>query len=163
MMIRSKIERKGGTTVTLDKTQYHFKPATIGEPHIAKVDDKAHIARFLSITEGFQFHGLSDDDAADARVDETITSTITVQTPETLAIAAISAVIADPLGVDDDTLSAAFQFLNGRKANPSAKRITIINRIVTKAAEQGLIKHSEAAEALDTLSPPDAETTAKDE
>jgi hypothetical protein len=157
MLIRSKIERKGGTFVTLDKTEYHFKPAKAGDPHIATVEDQAHIARFLSITEGYQFHGVSDGDGDDDKASAPITSSVKVDTPETLAVKAISAVMADPLGIDDDTLSSAFQFLNGRAPNAKAKRITIIDRIVTKAAEQGLIKHSEAADALDALRPAEPE------
>lgn len=53
MQIESKIRRKNGTKALLDDTEYHFKPAKEGGPHVANVTDQAHIARFLSITEGY--------------------------------------------------------------------------------------------------------------
>ncbi len=53
MKIESKIRRKSGTKVLMDGIEYHFKPEKEGGPHIAVVTDQAHIARFLSITEGY--------------------------------------------------------------------------------------------------------------
>lgn len=56
MLIESKLRRTGGTLIPMGDTQYHFKP--VGEadkaPHVAEVEDEAHIERFLSITEAFR-------------------------------------------------------------------------------------------------------------
>lgn len=54
MKIRSKIERKGGTRVTMGASNYHFQPRVAGGPHIDNVTNKDHAARFLAIREGFE-------------------------------------------------------------------------------------------------------------
>lgn len=56
MLIQSKLKREGGTIVVLGDTEYHFKDDGKGN-HVCKVDDEAHIARFLSITEGYHEAG----------------------------------------------------------------------------------------------------------
>lgn len=53
MKIECIIRRDNGTTVTMGDKTYHFAPSANDERHIADVFDKAHAARFLSITEGF--------------------------------------------------------------------------------------------------------------
>lgn len=50
MQIKSIIERKTGNTVELDGVTYEFNPPS----YIADVTEKAHIARFLSIPEGYE-------------------------------------------------------------------------------------------------------------
>lgn len=50
MQIKSRIERKTGNTVELDGVTYEFNPPS----YIADVTEKAHIARFLSIPEGYE-------------------------------------------------------------------------------------------------------------
>lgn len=50
MQIKSIIERKNGNTVELDGVTYEFNPPS----YIADVTEKAHIARFLSIPEGYE-------------------------------------------------------------------------------------------------------------
>ena len=54
MIIESIIRRKNGTVVELDELRYHFKPVGADPRHLAEVTRKEHIARFLSITEGYQ-------------------------------------------------------------------------------------------------------------
>ena len=56
MKIRCKLERAGGSHVTIGGKEYHFKPQGPGGPHIAEVTDKEHIGRLLSITEGYEVH-----------------------------------------------------------------------------------------------------------
>lgn len=53
MKIESIIKRDPPTEVVLGDTTYKFKPDDQGK-HVAEVTDKHHIARFLSIVEGFQ-------------------------------------------------------------------------------------------------------------
>jgi len=54
MKIESIIRRDGGSVVTLDDTNYRFKPEAVGGPHIAIVTDQAHLATLLAIPEGFR-------------------------------------------------------------------------------------------------------------
>jgi hypothetical protein len=55
MQIESIIKRPNGSKITIGDTQYHFKPNADGA-HVADVENDAHIARFLSITEGFKLY-----------------------------------------------------------------------------------------------------------
>ncbi|NTE96691.1 hypothetical protein [Agrobacterium tumefaciens] len=54
MKIECILQRKDGTTVTLDDTTYRFKPAGDDPRHIADVSIQSHIRRFLGIPEGYQ-------------------------------------------------------------------------------------------------------------
>jgi len=59
MLIRCTLERPGGTVTTMpnqggDTTIYHFKSRREGGPHVADVDNPAHAARFLEISEAYQ-------------------------------------------------------------------------------------------------------------
>lgn len=56
MLIKCKQIRTGGTEILMGEVTYHFAPNKDGD-HVAEVTDKAHIERFLSITEGFEAHG----------------------------------------------------------------------------------------------------------
>lgn len=56
MIIESIIKRDPPTEIDLDGTVYKFKPDEHGR-HVADVTDKRHIARLLSITEGYQLPG----------------------------------------------------------------------------------------------------------
>jgi len=57
MKIECILKREGGSVVDLGGIEYHFEPFTDGA-HVAEVEDKAHIDRFLSISEGYKlYHG----------------------------------------------------------------------------------------------------------
>lgn len=58
MKVQCKLIREGGTKVDIDNIEYHFKPNAKSE-HVAEVTNKEHLARFLSISEGYT---LPDDD-----------------------------------------------------------------------------------------------------
>lgn len=60
MLIESKIRRTGGTSVSMGGEVYHFAPDDEGR-HVCDVTNKAHIQRFLSITEGFCLVGAEDE------------------------------------------------------------------------------------------------------
>lgn len=60
MKIESIIKRDPPTEVLLGDTAYKFQPDSKGR-HVCEVTDKAHIARLLSIAEGFQ---IPDDEDA---------------------------------------------------------------------------------------------------
>lgn len=53
MKIESIIRRKKGTTVTMQGESYHFTPDSEGR-HVADVNKKAHLAKFLAIPEGYR-------------------------------------------------------------------------------------------------------------
>lgn len=55
MKIECKLKRAGGTIVPLDTATYHFTPLTDGA-HVAEVEPEQHIARFLSIPEGYRLY-----------------------------------------------------------------------------------------------------------
>lgn len=54
MIIESIIKRKAGTTVKLGDITYFFNETETEPRHLAEVKDEAHIARFLSVKEGFR-------------------------------------------------------------------------------------------------------------
>jgi hypothetical protein len=54
MRIESLIRRPGGTTVTLNDTDYRFVPSGDDPRHIADVEDPDHIDRLLAIPEGYR-------------------------------------------------------------------------------------------------------------
>lgn len=64
MKIRCKLEREGGTPVTLDETEYRFVPDANGA-HVAEVKDKAHVARLLAIPEAYEIY--DEEEAANAK------------------------------------------------------------------------------------------------
>lgn len=55
MLIRSKIHRPNAP-ITLDRETYFFRPVdgTPDGPHVCEVSDPTHVARLLSITEGYE-------------------------------------------------------------------------------------------------------------
>ena len=67
MLIRSIIIREAGTHIEVPNadgtphTPYSFMPNEKGD-HVASVKDKAHIARLLSITEGYEFYAAEPGD-----------------------------------------------------------------------------------------------------
>lgn len=56
MKIESLLRRKGGTKVTLDGVEYHFKPGPDGR-EFADVTNPDHIGIFASIREGYRVAG----------------------------------------------------------------------------------------------------------
>ena len=60
MLIESRIRRSGGTPIPMGDEVYHFAPDDEGR-HVCDVTNKAHIQRFLSITEGFCLGGAEDE------------------------------------------------------------------------------------------------------
>lgn len=53
MKIESILKRKNGTKISLGGIDYHFKPDEKGR-HVANVTDQAHLAKLLSIPEGYR-------------------------------------------------------------------------------------------------------------
>jgi len=59
MLVASKRLRPGGSVIDIDGVEYHFVVLTNGA-HVCDVTDKDHIARLLSITEGFEVYNEAD-------------------------------------------------------------------------------------------------------
>lgn len=55
MKIECKLKRAGGTHVDMGTAKYHFAPLEDGA-HVANVEDEAHEARFLSISEAYRVY-----------------------------------------------------------------------------------------------------------
>lgn len=53
MLIVSKIQRQGGSRVTVQGSEYMFEPRGPKGEHVAEVENPEHIKRFLSVPEGF--------------------------------------------------------------------------------------------------------------
>ncbi|EBQ8762737.1 hypothetical protein BKM35_22140 [Salmonella enterica] len=53
MKVESILKRKDGTKLSLGGTDYHFKPDDQGR-HVAIVKNQAHLAKLLSIPEGYR-------------------------------------------------------------------------------------------------------------
>lgn len=66
MLIVSKIERQGGSRITVSGKTYDFTPNAKTGLHMCEVADKDHAARLLSISEGFE--AFDPDDAKDLAV-----------------------------------------------------------------------------------------------
>lgn len=157
MDVRCKIERKGGSIVTMDKTTYHFTPVEEGGPHIASVNNQKHLARFLAIPEGYELFtpgantAEDDEDGADVPATELTEPTVTeaapsaeptdVVDPQEALMAVLAAESAEDVTRAD--LDAAFELLHDRKPNPQAKDETVFDRIKSAAAE---LKEPDAAE-----------------
>jgi hypothetical protein len=148
MKIRSLIERKNGTVIPMDDAKYHFKPEVANGPPVADVTNKAHIARFLSIAEGFEVvevdeataasaPGLTDPDNAPAQPGQEQTQDEQNVDPVDALSAILNAGDAD--GIERGVAEAAFEHLFGRAPNAKAKTETIIGKIIEKAEEEGLM------------------------
>lgn len=61
MKIECILKREGGTKAEIGGVEYHFKPDGNGA-HVADVKDKAHIARFLSMPEGYAVYDPDEQD-----------------------------------------------------------------------------------------------------
>lgn len=70
MKIECILKREGGSVVDLGGIEYHFEPVADGA-HVAEVEDKAHIDRFLSISEGYKlYHGKEEPKGAPKQIGE---------------------------------------------------------------------------------------------
>lgn len=131
MKIERILKDPGGTTVALpDGTEYHFKPAAPGAPHIANVHE-AHVRLFLAHPEAYR---LIEGQAFPA-------TPVPLQEPVQPAPAALGAAPAEPVALkepagdlsalSDDDLRAEFERSVGRKPSPRAGRDTMISQIET--------------------------------
>lgn len=108
MLVRSLIERPEGTRVTVRGVAYHFKENNPGGPHIADVEDRHHLACFLSIPEGYEVVVDQDPVAAVTRSIIAGTAPAEMFDPASLhAGAPAQQSIADPAAVASDLMGQA--------------------------------------------------------
>lgn len=55
MKIECKLQRDGGTHITLGQDEYHFSPQPDGA-HVAEITNEEHIDRLLSISEAYRLY-----------------------------------------------------------------------------------------------------------
>lgn len=155
MQILCKAKRKGGTDITLDGKTYEFRPIDPSDkesPHVASIKDKAHIARLLSIPEGYEFYAPEEGDAAPA-------ASVTAPEPEpapeptpepddTAGQDALTNLLNDPVAADRETAVAAFEFLFERAPNGKSHTDTIIKKVIEEAAKEGWIAEDDDHSAM---------------
>jgi hypothetical protein len=146
MDIQSLIERVGGTVVTMGSTAYHFKPREANGPHLAVVNARKHIARFLAIPEGYC---IPESDEEEEITDAPVALTEPAQDVD--ATTATTEPVIDPVEALQSILhlrkadtradaEAAFEHVFGRAANGRAKTETIVSKIIEHAVAEGLIE-----------------------
>jgi hypothetical protein len=143
-VIRCKITRDGGSKASIGGVEYHFKPRPdlgAASAHVAVVENKEHINRFLRISEGYElFLGEDDADApaavAPAVPDDEPPAPEPVSEPEQPATddsgdedheVDVNAPLHEQ---PDETLRAIYRALNhGKAAGPRTRRETLIEKI----------------------------------
>jgi hypothetical protein len=142
MNIERILKDPGGTTVALpDGTEYHFKPAAPGAPHIANVHE-AHVRLFLAHPEAYR---LVEGQSAPAAPVEPNPAPAPSAPPPAQTVAADQQALGSapaapveppaPAGdlsaLSDDDLRVEFERSVGRKPSPRAGRDTMISQIET--------------------------------
>lgn len=159
MKILSKIKRNGGSDVTLGDKTYHFRPIDpedAASPHIASVSDKTHIARLLSIPEGFEFFAAEESDDSGEAPKDPVRTPIEPDTgsdsdddeTDSAGEDALTHLLNDPAIVSRDTAELAFEFLFDRKPNANAHTDTIIKKVIEEAAKTGWLAEEDDSAAL---------------
>jgi len=57
MKIVCRLQRNGGSVITLGKEKYHFKPESEDGHHVCEVKNKDHVETLLGIPEGYHRYG----------------------------------------------------------------------------------------------------------
>lgn len=165
MLIQCTIAKKP-REITLDGKTYNFlpiDPENADSPKVASVQVAEHIARLLSISEGYKFFKAEDGDGAeDAPTDP-------VRTPIEPAAAgvepdstepeggegetdggedALVALLNDPVTIGRPLAEIAFAFLFDRAPNGNSHTDTIIKKVIEKAAESGWLAEGDDGTAM---------------
>ncbi|KEP68814.1 hypothetical protein DL1_08485 [Thioclava dalianensis] len=163
MEIRCKIERKGGSLVTLEGANYAFTPNDQGD-HVADVKNNSHIKRLLSITEGYEVY-MPDEAEDQTPAQKPEAPAAPAQKPESVKQEPDPAQISPALNaapgsegsdettdeshdedekptnaaddletLSDDDLAAKYEQVFDRKPHHNAKRDTLIEKIRAEQA-----------------------------
>ena len=150
MLIRSKIKRPGGSTITMsDGTNIKFTPDENGD-HVAMVSNRDHIGRLLSISEGYEIHFKDNDTVTEVGIPvlsapplavvqtgaEPVVSDVSGTTPivETTNTD-LPADTTDLNSLTDEQLKAVYRAEWNKDPHPKAKRETIIAQIDARREE----------------------------
>lgn len=113
--IRCKQEREGGTTVRLGETDYHFQPDATSA-HVCDVTDREHLAKFLSIPEGYELA------AGTVLVEDAVVTTTDITTTAPSG--------SDYNGLTRKQLEAAYITKFGRAPHPRSKDATLVQALI---------------------------------
>lgn len=165
MLIQCTIAKKP-REITLDGKTYNFlpiDPENADSPKVASVKNAEHIARLLSISEGYKFFAAEDGDGAeDAPIDPVrmpIEPAATgVESDSTDAEDgegrsdggedALVALLNDPITIGRPLAEMAFAFLFDRAPNGNAYTDTIIKKVIEKAAKSGWLAEGDDGTAM---------------
>lgn len=129
MLIQCKITRKPHTVITMGGVEYTFAPREPGGPHVADVTDKKHIARFLSIPEGYCYVGPGEAPEPGAEGED----------DESAMLDALNRVLDNPQTATREDAVMAHQLLEGRAPHGKAHLETILLRVVDGAVRDGYL------------------------
>lgn len=163
MLIRCKIQRKGGSKVLMGGIEYHFKPHDDApdSPHIANVTNEEHIAKFLSVTEAYVFHKATAAEApAPAPAPAQPAAAAPAIEPDPLdddtpdldeakpGYVAMQAILADPEAATEEQADAAYEFLEGRKPHGRASLSTVVRKVIESAVDNDYLDANDAPELI---------------
>lgn len=146
------IRRQNGTHVTMDDTAYHFFPKDGADPstnpHVATVSHPDHIARFMSIPDGYRLSTVLPPAAPRPSLADTKAQRLGVSEPTTnsemdLLRQELREVIAEPATLDREGAVALYVTLFKRKPHHNAKASTILHDVFDEATERDIIDTSE--------------------
>lgn len=137
MLIRCKIERKGGSLVHLDDDAYQFLPDPKSGEHVCDVRKNKHIKTLLAIPEGYEPAGLGEDDDDDGDDDADRAPVKLDADNEQGDLPPLKAPKIDAPDrshpeledLDDDALASKHEEVMGKAPRKGTKRDTIIDRI----------------------------------
>lgn len=161
MLIQCTIAKKP-REITLDGIVYHFlplDPENPDSPKVASVQDDEHIARLLSISEGYKFFKAEEGDDAAVRTPIEPVATSPAPTinedgasndedPGDGGEDALIALLNDPVAIGRPLAEVAFAFLYNRAPNGNAHTDTIIKKVIEKAAESGWLAEGDDGTAM---------------
>lgn len=167
MLIQCTIAKKP-REITLDGNTYNFlplDPKNPDSPKVASVKNDEHIARLLSISEGYKFFKAEPgDNEAEVTEDPVRTAIEPVQDATEPTVTsdpddtnnnepdggedALVALLNDPITADRPLAEVAFAFLFDRAPNGNAHTDTIIKKVIEKAAEAGWLAEGDDGTAL---------------
>lgn len=147
MLIVSKIQREGGSRITVGGATYVFEPTGPDGEHMCEIEDTGHIKRLLSIPEGFEPYDPTEAKglmpkpkprpSPEQALEEAIEPAADLPQaeagdpdPESELEVAIEADVDDGLEeLTDLDLSHAYKDEFDKAPTPNMKRATMINRI----------------------------------
>lgn len=163
MLIECKIAKKP-REISLDGTSYNFLPIdpdNPDSPKVASVKNDEHIARLLSISEGYKFFRAEEGDDSDTPTTDPVRTPIepTVPTGEGEVEGegegeadggedALVALLNDPITIGRPLAEVAFSFLFERAPNGNAHTDTIIKKVIEKAAQSGWLAEGDDGTAM---------------